>query len=50
MKVIQYIKNGTAWLTFFLVVFFSIGVANATHIVGGDITYRFLDRANGQNR
>lgn len=50
MRVNQYIKNGTAWLTFFLVVFFNISIANATHIVGGDITYRFLDRANGQNR
>ena len=35
---------------FFLVVFLASSVANATHIVGGDITYRFLDRANGQNR
>ena len=50
MRVMQYITKGTTWLTFMLVVFFNLDVAHATHIVGGDITYRFLDRANGQNR
>lgn len=50
MRVNQYMKSLTTWLTFFLVVIFNINSAKATHIVGGDITYRFLDRTNGQNR
>ncbi|MBK7007436.1 MAG: hypothetical protein IPH36_01690 [Saprospiraceae bacterium] len=38
------------WGAFFMVTFFNLSEIKATHIVGGDITYRFLDRLDGQNR
>ena len=50
MSVIHIIKRGLVWGAFLLVTFFNIGEIKATHIVGGDITYRFLERLNGQNR
>ncbi len=50
MSVMHIIKRGLVWGAFFMVTFFNLGEIKATHIVGGDITYRFLERLNGQNR